>query len=439
MDIDKYMKVSDKKVTRNFLWIIVGKILQAILGLIINRLTADYLGVRNYGVINYAMTLFTFVVPVAQLGLSVVIIQDVVENKDEEGEILGSAILCSLLTSGICYIGVLLFVAIINSGETDVLFCCIAYGIILFAQALYLIIYWYQAKLLSKYLSILSVIAYLVTTIYKVALLVNHSAIWLFALSYSIDYGVIAVIGLIIFLKKSRKPLKFSGKKSMQLLDKSKYFIIPNIMLTIFGQTDKVMLKWMMGNEEIGLYTAAYTCAGVLSFVFVAIIDSFRPVILESYKTSSHLFAENMKSLFSVLIYLSLVVCIVVTLLSDLIIILLYGIDYILASDVLKVTVWHTIFTYIGPARDTWILANRKQSILWKINLAGAIINIILNVIFIRLWGVIGAACASVISQICVYIILGMIVSPIKECTIMMIKSFNPKYFWTFCKSLMKG
>lgn len=76
-------------------------------------------------------------------------------------------------------------------------------------------------------------------------------------------------------------------------------------MLTILGQTDKLMLKWMMGNEEIGLYTAAYNCAGVLAFVFVAIIDSFRPAILESNKTDSGLFAENMKSLYSVLIYLS--------------------------------------------------------------------------------------------------------------------------------------
>ena len=97
------MKVSDKKVTKNFLWIMIGKILQSILGLIINRLTAEYLGTSNYGVINYAMTLFTFVFPLAQLGLSVVIIQDVVENKDEDGEILGSAIFSSLISSAICY------------------------------------------------------------------------------------------------------------------------------------------------------------------------------------------------------------------------------------------------------------------------------------------------------------------------------------------------
>lgn len=433
------MKVSDKRVTKNFLWIIIGKVLQSILGLIINRLTAEYLGASNYGVINYALTLFAFVTPIAQLGLSVVIIQDVVENSNEEGEILGSAIYSSLLSSGICYICALVFVAIVNSGETDVFLCCLAYGVTLFAQALHLIIYWYQAKLLSKYLSILSIIAYLVTTLYKVVLLINHSAVWLFALSYSIDYGVIAIIGLIFFKSKSGRPLKISKQKCICLLNKSKYFIIPNIMLTIFGQTDKLMLKWLMGNEEIGLYTAAYNCAGVLSFVFVAIIDSFRPAILESNKTNFTLFAENIKSLFSVLIYFSLVVCVIFTLFSDFIILLLYGTEYIYASNVLKVTVWHTIFTYIGPARDTWILAKEKQSILWKINLTGAIINIILNIIFIYLWGIIGAAWASVISQICVYVILGMIISPIRECTILMFRSINPKHFASFCKSLVKG
>lgn len=433
------MKVSDKKVTKNFLWIMIGKILQSILGLIINRLTAEYLGTSNYGVINYAMTLFTFVFPLAQLGLSVVIIQDVVENKDEDGEILGSAIFSSLISSAICYIGVLAFVAIINCGEIDVLLCCLAYGVTLFAQALYLITYWYQAKLLSKYLSILSIIAYLTTTLYKVFLLINQADVWLFALSYSIDYGVIAVIGIIIFKQKSRKALTISKVRCLQLLNKSKYFIIPNIMLTILGQTDKLMLKWMMGNEEIGLYTAAYNCAGVLAFVFVAIIDSFRPAILESNKTDSGLFAENMKSLYSVLIYLSAAVCVGYTICSKLIIFILYGSAYVSASNVLKVTVWHTIFTYIGPARDTWILAKGRQAVLWKINLAGAIINVILNIIFIHFWGIIGAAWASVISQVCVYIILGLMVPSIRECTVLMFKSVNPRYFLGFCKGIVKG
>ena len=68
MVIESQMKVSDKRVTKNFLWIIIGKVLQSILGLIINRLTAEYLGASNYGVINYALTLFAFVTPIAQIG-----------------------------------------------------------------------------------------------------------------------------------------------------------------------------------------------------------------------------------------------------------------------------------------------------------------------------------------------------------------------------------
>ena len=44
-------------------------------------------------------------------------------------------------------------------------------------------------------------------------------------------------------------------------------------MVTIFAHTDKVMLKMMLSEEAVGIYSAAVTCAGLTSFVFAAIID----------------------------------------------------------------------------------------------------------------------------------------------------------------------
>lgn len=77
------------------------------------------------------------------------------------------------------------------------------------------------------------------------------------------------------------------------MLAKSKYYIIANMMIAIFSQTDRIMLKQMVDSTSTGLYSAAATCAGLANFVYVAIVDSFRPMIFESYNKSKELFKKT--------------------------------------------------------------------------------------------------------------------------------------------------
>ena len=70
------------------------------------------------------------------------------------------------------------------------------------------------------------------------------------------------------------------------MLSRSKHYILSSMMIVVFAQTDRIMLKLMLNEEAVGYYSAAASCATLTAFVFVAIIDSFRPSILESKQTS---------------------------------------------------------------------------------------------------------------------------------------------------------
>lgn len=432
------MNLSDKKVFNNMSWIIICKIIQSFLGLIINRFTANYLGTENFGALNYAITVTTFVLPIAQLGLSAVIVQNIVTKKDKEGEILGSAIFMSFVSSFLCYVLILFYVERVNSNEIEAIVCCATYGLSLFAQAFHLIVYWFQAKFLSKYISIVSVIAYFLTSIYKIILLIFNADLWLFAFSYSIDFCLVSALGFFFYKKKSSYRLKIKKDEIIDLFNSGRHFIIPGLMVTIFAQTDKLMLKQMMGNYEIGIYSAAYTCTYALNFIFVAMIDSFRPVILENNETDNILFEKNMKTMFSVFLFSSIFVCIFFCLFSKVIVHLFFGLKYSEAVPVLCVVVWHTMFSYIGACRDIWILAKKKQNLLCWLNLIGASINILLNYFFIKEFGIIGAAWASVISQFLLFIGFGFVLRPIRHCTVLLCQSLNIKYAVDYIKDLMK-
>ena len=79
-----------------------------------------------------------------------------------------------------------------------------------------------------------------------------------------------------------------------------------------------------------------------------------------------------------------------------------------------------------------------KQSVLWIINLSGAIVNILLNLILIPSMGINGAAIASLITQIFANVIMGFVLKPIRANNMIMIKSLNLKYVFYNVKNFLR-
>lgn len=403
------------KIISNAAWIIACRIVQAVLSLIITMLTARYLGPSNYGLISYASSIVAFLVPVMQLGFSNILVQEFVQHPEKEGTIFGTVALTSFLSSLACIVGTISFACLANAGDTQTILVCSLYSLVLIFQAFEMIQYWFQANYLSKYVSIVSLIAYVALSAYRVFLLATGKNVCWFALSNALDSLLIAAALLIIYHKMGRQKLSFSWKLALEMFSRSKHYIVSSLMVTIFAQTDKIMLTLMIGEAANGYYSAAISCATMFSFVFSAIIDSARPAIFENQKHDRKAFEKSLSTLYCVIIYLSLAQSLFMTLLANPIIRILYGNSYLLAVTALQIVVWYTTFSYIGAVRNIWILAEEKQKYLWTINLSGALANIILNAILIPFWGILGAAVASLVTQIFTNVVIGYIIKPIRH------------------------
>ena len=420
------MATSNEKVVKNATWIIGIRIVQSILALVISMLTARYLGPSNYGLISYASSVVAFVVPVMQLGLPSILVQEIVNKPKQEGEILGTSIVLSVISSFACMLGVVAFANVVNVGETTTIIVCALYSLLLLTQAMEIVQYWFQAKLASKYVSITSLVAYAIVSAYKIFLLITEKSIYWFAVSNALDSAIIGVVLLIIYRKLSGSQLRFSPALAKSMLAKSRYYIIANMMITIFAHTDRIMLKLMIDDAAAGYYSAAVSCAGISGFVFSAIIDSMRPLIFESKKEDDAAYEKNVSRLYSVIIYLSLAQSIVVTLFAPLIVNILYGADYQNTVGILQVLVWYSTFSYMGGIRNIWILAENKQKYLWIINFSGAAANVLLNAALIPLMGGVGAAIASLTTQVFTNVIIGFVIKPIMHNNKLMLKGCNP-------------
>lgn len=427
--------MESKKVIKNASWIIGVQIIRSIVSIVISMLTARFLGPSSYGLINYAASIVAFVAPIMYLGLAGILVQEIVNSPEREGEIIGTAITMSFCSSLICIAGVVAFVFFVNAGEKETLIVCALYSILLIFQSIDLIQYWFQAKLISKYSSITGFIAYLIVAGYKVFLLLAHKSIFWFAISNALDYMLISLSLLIIYKHKGGQRLRFSWHTAKCMFARSKYYIFSDLMVTVFAQTDRIMLKLMIDDTATGYYSAAVTCAGMTSFIFSAIIDSVRPMAFDCKKEKEEeKYEKSIICLYSVVIYLSLLQSIVTTIASPLVIKILYGNEYQTSVGALQIIVWYCSFSYLGGARAVWILAEEKQKHLVVINLVGAGLNIILNLVLIPKIGINGAAIASVITQFFTNIVFVTIYKPTRRTGYLQWKAINPKYLYEVLK-----
>ena len=416
-------------VSQNAFWIILCKLAEAILALFINMLTARYLGPSKYGIIVYASSLVAFVLPIVQLGFNNVLVKEIIDYPQEQGNILGSTILFSSISSFFLMICVTGFAYISNKSNIETTIVCFLYSFVLFFQSLNLIQYWYQAHLKSKITSIISLIAFVVVSAYKSILLINFASIYLFAISNVLDYAIISCAQIFICLWKNKITISFSYKLGLSILSRSYHYILSSLMVRVFAQTDKIMLNIMEGDSATGIYGVALSSACLSSFVFAAIIDSFRPHVLDAQKTCERVFNFRLTCLYSIIIYFSLIQSILTTIFSKYIILILYGKDYIDSVIVLQISVWFTTFSYLGVVRNIWVLAKQCQKILVPINSIGAIANILLNCILIPFYGVIGAAIASVFTQFFTNVIVSYAFKDLKINNQLLLRCLRPKYF----------
>ncbi len=427
------------RTVKNAAWIIGCRLLQSGLALVVTMISARYLGPSGYGLINYAASIVAFVVPLMQLGLNSTLVNELIQDPEHEGETLGTALAMTLVSGTACVVGIGAFTAIVNRGETQTILVCLLYSLLLIFRGLEMIHYWFQAKLMSRYTSVIVLVAYIIVAAYRIVLLVTGCSIYWFAISQAIDVALIAFAQLAMYRKLSGHRLCFSWERGKAMLARSKHYIIPGLMVTIFAQTDRIMLKLMVNDEAVGFYSAAVSCASLTAFVFVAIIDSMRPTILEGKKKSDETFRNGMKLLYAVIIIFALLQSVFITLLAKPVVAILYGSEYGPTVTALRIVVWYTTFSYLGAVRDVWILAENKQRHLMAINLSGAAANVLLNAVLIPQYGINGAAAASLMTQFFTNVITGWLIPAIRPSNRLMIQSLHPRFLLSHIKKLRKG
>lgn len=399
-----------KQFVSNASWQMAQQIYSMLLSLVIGSISARYLGPGNYGLINYGESLISLMATLTGLGLDEVIMNELVMKKDKTGTLIGTALVMRLLAS---VVGVFAIVAIIITLEPNnkiLWVITILQTFQLFGNLYYVFNYWFQVELKSKYVSIAYIIGLTVSGIWRVIILVKNASVEFFAMTASIQGIVVLFIVAICFFTISHERLHFDKNVAKDLISKSYHFIISSIAIMIYMQMDKIMIGKMLGQEQLGYYSAASTVANLWLFVPRALINSARPLIIEGKKIDNKNNTNNVykdrliKSVFGISM-LGLVVGLCFTFLGWIPVRVLYGTAYMSAVPVLAMLIWSTSLSQLGTINGIWIVTEGYNRLLKYTVWMGAIVNLILNYVLIRYWGITGAAIATFMAQFTVQFI----------------------------------
>lgn len=416
-------RIRKNKVAKNAGWIIAGKVINMLLSFFVGLLTARYLGPNNYGLINYANAYTTFFFSLCTLGINSIIVKEFTDNPDKTGEIIGSTLVLRGISSILSFGIILGISSFADAGEPLTIIVVALCSLGLVFQVFDTFNYWFQYKLLSKYCAISTTIAYIIVSGYRIVLLATKKDVTWFAVSSSLDHIIVTIILAITYKKHGGSRISFSTDRCRELLKKSHHFILAGLMVSIYGATDKLMLKQMLDEASVGYYATAVAVCNTWVFVLSAIIDSMNPVIMEKYKNDNNGYIRDNKRLYAIVFYISIIVSLGFVLLSEPIIRILYGVEYLPSSAPLRIITWYTAFSYLGVARNAWIVCEDKQRYLKYLYIGAAITNVLLNMVFIPSFGASGAALASLITQITTVLVFPAMIKELRPNAKMMIEA----------------
>ncbi|MEH2392430.1 MAG: flippase [Nostoc sp.] len=382
-------------------WLFADRILRMGASLVVGVWLARYLGVQQYGLFNYALAFVSLFSPIFTLGLDDVVIRHIVRQSSNKEEILGTTFWLKLL-GGIASV-LLAISTMFFLGEHEILkiWLVTILGMAGIFRATDTIELWFQSQVQSKYTVIAKNTAFLLNSVIKIALILTKAPLLAFAWVTLAEFAMSAISLLIVYqLKGSSLWLwRWSFTAAKILLKESLPLIFSGFAIMIFMRIDQVMLGQMIGDSEVGVYSAAVRISEIWYFIPAAIVSSVAPAIYAAKEKSESLYYHRIGQLLSLMTCISLAIALPMTFLSDKIIMVMFGSGYAEAGRILAVHIWTSLFVFMGLATSPWFIAEGLNHVSLGKTLFGAILNIILNLLLIPKYAGFGAAIATIISQ----------------------------------------
>lgn len=416
-----------KSITKNYIYNLIYQILLLILPLITTPYLSRVLGAEATGIYSYTISIVTYFTLFGSLGVAMYAQREIAyvqDNVEKRSKIFWEVMLLRLITLSLSMI--IFFFVFVRNGEYAGYYKILMLEIV--ATAVDISAFFQGMEEFKKIIK-RNLIVKCISIICIFIFIKQSTDLWKYILIYTLS-NFLGNISLWFYLPKYITRVRISSLNIIKHIKPTVTLFIPQIAVQIYTVLDKTMIGALIADKsEVGYYEQAQKIVKMLLAIVTSLGTVMLPRVANQFANGEkEKIKDSIKKSFNYVYLLSIPMVLgIVAVAKDLV-------PWFLGEDFVKSTyiiyVISPIILFIGLSSVIgvqYLLPTKKQKEYTISVVAGSIINLILNYIFIPKLMSIGAAIGTVIAELSVTIIQLFYVK--KEFKFMDIIKESFKYF----------
>lgn len=390
-----------KKIAHNTLVQIAGKIVSTILGLFSLALITRYLGQAGFGEYTTITTFLTFFATIADLGLTLITVQMISGERDDENKILNNLFSLRLI-SALIFIGLaplsIIFFPYSSAVKIGVLVAAVSF---VFPALNQVIIGLFQKKLSMERSALAEVVS-------RIALLIGIIATQKFNLGLTGVLVATVASSFVSFLlhyifafKFAVIKLEFDLSLWKKIISRSWPLAITIILNLIYLRADTLILSLFKEPETVGLYGATYKIIDVLTTIPFMFAGLILPILTASWvDDNKDYFKKILQKSFDFMAISAIPLVVGSQFLGRQIMTVVAGQDFVIAGDILKILIYAVAAIFLGTMFSHAVIAINRQKKMIGFYVFTSISALAAYFYLIPRYSYIGAAAVTIYSEI---------------------------------------
>lgn len=381
---------------RNTSWMFAEQGLKLFTVIFVGIYIARYLGPEKFGLLSYVIAIVAIFMSISRLGMESILIRELIIHPKERRQYIGTAhslmFIAAIISLGLITVIMSLFE---SDAQTKLYVFIVSIGMIF--QTFLVIDYAFQSQVKAKFSSIAKSVALALSALIKIYLVyIQADLIW-FVFSYAFDQVLISLLLIALYLGKQQPNFLFVFDVQLvkPLLKSVWPMVMSAVAIILYMRVDQIMIKNMLGSEQLGLYAAMTRIYEGWVIMPVILCASLLPAIIKSKSLLQKEYEKRLSLLFSLVFWVSIVAAVITTLFSEMIVRLTFGVEYVQASSVFVIIMWSAAFAAFGSVTLRYFVAENMEKKIAIRTIVALVINILLNLILIPVYGIEGAAIAT--------------------------------------------
>ena len=390
------MPSQTKKITFDTIILFSGKVLGLLLGMVRLNYLSRYLGVSNFGILNFALYFCSLFQVLFDLGIAQLLIRDVARDLTRSSEFVGKA----TMLKGIVVFIAGLIVGIIGavSHFSHVTNMAILLTAIVFAingiSTVFLAAF--QAHRKMTVVSLYNILNDLALSALVILLIGKYPYVQI-VLTFNIlvAFGNLLLLFALYWKQISFPRFEFDKIFWRELLRSGTPIAVSSLGISMYMFIGPTVLKYTRGDYEVGLFSAGYKIISILTLIPTTLSQVVYPIFSNFYATAKEKLQKALADALRVIAQISVPLGIGTVIIAPRVMALLYPPSFQDATIVLQVIICGDAIVYLGWIIYAFLLALDHQKICMTISLIGAGGAILTNLLLVPRFGYLGAAYAT--------------------------------------------